>query len=247
MIEAKKLAYADMLQQVGDPRFTKIPIEVMLSKRRAVARAKLIDPAKAACQVEPDKLAGVTDSQGSDTIYMSVIDRDGNVVSLIQSVAGTFGSGVVAEGTGVLLQNRGKYFSLDPANVNRLEPRKRTMHTLIPAMAARGGRCWAAFGAMGADGQPQIQVQLLLNLLDHRLDPADAVRAPRLRVPPDGRGLWMEADYPEAAEILRAGMDAVPLPHLDWQLGHAQALVVDSPGVWRAGSDPRADGSVGEA
>jgi gamma-glutamyltranspeptidase len=182
-----------------------------------------------------------------DTVYLCTADELGNVVSLIQSIAGDFGSGVIAEGTGVLLQNRGKYFSLDPDHVNRLEPRKRTMHTLIPAMAARDRRCWAAFGAMGADGQPQIQAQLLINLLDRGLEPREAVSAPRLRVPPGGGGLWVEADYPEAATILRAGLGATPLPPRNWQLGHAQALIVDGPGRWRAGSDPRADGSVGEA
>src|SRR5207245_7898810 len=103
-----------------------------------------------------------------DTIYLCAADEEGTVVSLIQSVAGTFGSCVIAEGTGVLLQNRGMYFSLDPAHVNRLEPRKRTMHTLIPALAAAGGRR-VAFGTMGADGQPQIQAQVLVHLADRGL------------------------------------------------------------------------------
>jgi gamma-glutamyltranspeptidase len=182
-----------------------------------------------------------------DTVYLCSADEHGNVVSLIQSVAGTFGSGVIAEGTGVLLHNRGKYFSLDPAHVNRLEPRKRTMHTLIPAMAAREGRCWAAFGSMGADGQPQIQAQLLVNLVDLELEPDEAVEAPRLRIPPGGGGLWVEADYPEAAEILRAGLGARPLPPRSWEMGHAAALIADGAGAWRAGSDPRSDGTVGRA
>lgn len=179
-----------------------------------------------------------------DTIYLCSADERGNVVSLIQSVAGPFGSGVVAEGTGVLLHNRGMYFSLDPRHVNRLEPRKRTMHTLIPAMAAREGRCWAAFGSMGADGQPQLQAQVLINLVDHRLEPAEAVAAPRLRVPPGGGGLWIEADYPGAAEIARAVPGGHLLPPRSWRMGHAQALVIDAPGRWRAGADPRADGAV---
>jgi gamma-glutamyltranspeptidase/glutathione hydrolase len=182
-----------------------------------------------------------------DTIYLCVADELGNVVSLIQSVAGSFGSGVIAEGTGVLLQNRGKYFSLRADHVNRLEPRKRTMHTLIPGLAARQGRCWTAFGAMGADGQPQIQAQVLINLVDRRLEPEEAVAAPRVRVPPGGAGLWVEADYPEAAAILRSLPGALPMPPGSWHMGHAQALVVDGPAAWRAGSDPRADGSVGEA
>ncbi|HLH67735.1 MAG TPA: gamma-glutamyltransferase family protein [Candidatus Dormibacteraeota bacterium] len=179
-----------------------------------------------------------------DTIYLCTADEHGNVVSLIQSVAGTFGSGIFAEGTGVLLQNRGMYFSLDPRHVNRLEPRKRTMHTLIPAMVGREGRCWAAFGSMGADGQPQIQAQLLVNLVDRGLDPATAVAAPRLRVPPGGDGLWIEADYPEAGRLVRSVEGAQLLPARSWQMGHAQILVVDGQRSWRAGADPRADGAV---
>jgi gamma-glutamyltranspeptidase/glutathione hydrolase len=182
-----------------------------------------------------------------DTVYLCAADELGNVVSLIQSVSGSFGSGVVAEGTGVVLHNRGSYFSLDPGHVNRLEPGKRTMHTLIPAMAGRDGRCWAALGSMGADGQPQIQAQLAVQLIDRALEPAAAVAAPRLRVPPGGGGLWVEADYPGAAEILRAVPGAVPLPPRDWQMGHAAAIVLERDGGWRAGADPRSDGAVEEA
>jgi gamma-glutamyltranspeptidase/glutathione hydrolase len=194
--------------------------------------------------LDPDHVAatGAAAIPEGDTVYLCAADEHGNVVSLIQSVAGTFGSGVVAEGTGILLQNRGKYFSLDEAAVNRLEPRKRTMHTLIPAMADDGRRF--AFGSMGSDGQPQLQAQVFVNLADRGLDPAPAVAAPRLRVPPGGGGLWVEADYPEAALIVRSVPGARLLPPRSWQMGHAQALVVDGPGSWRAGADPRADGVV---
>ena len=182
-----------------------------------------------------------------DTVYLCAADEHGTMVSLIQSLAGRFGSGVIAEGTGVLLHNRGKYFSLRPQHVNRLEPRKRTMHTLIPALAARDGRRWAAFGSTGADGQPQIQAQVWINLVDLGSDPQEAVATPRVRVPPGGQGLWVEADYPETGEMLRAIPGAVPMPPRSWQMGHAQMLVMEGPGAWRAGTDPRSDGSVGEA
>ena len=181
-----------------------------------------------------------------DTVYLCAADEHGNVVSLIQSVSGSFGSGIVAEGTGVLLHNRGAYFSLDPSHVNRLAPRKRTMHTLIPAMAGRDSRCWAAFGSMGADGQPQIQTQVFVNLVERGLGPAEAVAEPRLRVPPGGGGLWVEADYPEAGTVARAIPGGQLLPARSWQMGHAAALVVDGPRDWRAGADPRSDGSVVE-
>ncbi len=212
---------------LSDPDFVAVPWEPFL------------DPAQGGGVAPP--------LPDGDTIYLCAADAEGTVVSLIQSVAGSFGSGVVARGTGVLLQNRGTYFSLDPSHVNRLEPHKRTMHTLIPALAARGGRRWAAFGSMGADGQPQIQAQLLLNLALWGLDPARAVAAPRLRVPPGGRGLLVEADYPEAGTVARAVPGSQLLPARSWQMGHAQALVLDGRGGWVAGADPRADGSVAEA
>ena len=181
-----------------------------------------------------------------DTVYLCCADEHGNVVSFIQSVANAFGSGVIAEGTGILLQNRGVYFSLDPGHVNRLEPGKRTMHTLIPALASRKSEAqpWASFGSMGADGQPQVQAQLLVNLVDAGLDPAAAVAAPRVRVAPGGGELWVEADYPGAAELQRGDLPVKLVPPRSSALGHAAALVVDGPGAWRAGADPRSDGSV---
>jgi gamma-glutamyltranspeptidase/glutathione hydrolase len=123
MIEAKKLAYADMLEYVGDPRFSTIPTAAMLDKARAAERARLIDMTKAACQVQPARLEGVTNSQGHDTIYMSVVDKDGNIVSLIQSNYSGFGSGLVPPGTGFMLQNRGGLFSLARNQPNSLAPR----------------------------------------------------------------------------------------------------------------------------
>ena len=181
-----------------------------------------------------------------DTVYLCAADEHGNLVSLIQSVANAFGSGVIAEGTGILLQNRGLYFSLDPGHVNRLEPRKRTMHTLIPALASRQGdhRPWAAFGSMGADGQPQIQAQVLVNLADAGMGPAEAVAAPRVRVAPGGGELWVEADYPGAAELQRGDLPAKLVPPQSSVMGHAAALIVDGPTEWRAGADPRSDGSA---
>lgn len=212
----------------------------------------ITDPAFAAVPEEPFLDPQVAAAGGGqrlpegDTVYVCSADEHGNVVSLIQSVAGDFGSGVIAEGTGILLQNRGMYFSLDPDHVNRLEPGKRTMHTLIAAIAARQRRPWAAFGSMGADGQPQIQAQVLLNLSDRGLAPAQAVAAPRMRVAPGGGELWLESDHPAAAEIARSGLPATLLPPRDRRLGHAHALVVED-GGWSAGADPRSDGSVVQA
>ena len=138
MIEAKKLAYADMIRYVGDPAFSEIPVEQMLSKAQAAERAKLINSEQAACEVEPSHFEGITDSEGNDTIYLSVIDQDGNIVSLIQSNYGGFGSGLVPPGTGFMLHNRGGLFTLEEGQPNTLEPRKRPLHTIIPAFMGKG-------------------------------------------------------------------------------------------------------------
>jgi gamma-glutamyltranspeptidase/glutathione hydrolase len=208
----------------------------------------ITDPAFVEAPREPFLDPGVRVSGGEaipegDTIYLCAADEAGNVVSLIQSVANSFGSGIIAEGTGVLLHNRGLYFSLDPAHANRLEPGKKTMHTLIPGLAGRGGRPWAAFGSMGADAQPLLQTQVFLNLVESGMDPQAAVAAPRVRARPGGGELWVEADYPGAAELARE-LPVVLLPPRSSSLGHAQALLVDGPASWRGGADPRADGSV---
>ena len=202
-------------------------------------------PAPAEPFLDPDHDSGGGEGAipEGDTIYLCAADELGNVVSLIQSVANDFGSGIVAEGTGILLQNRGCYFSLDPDHVNRLEPNKRTMHTLIPALAVRDGRPWAAFGSMGADGQPQIQAQLATALIDRGLDPAEAVAAPRIRVQAGGAVISVEEDYPGAGH-LGCGLPEEILPRHHRFFGHAQALVVDGPRAWRAGADPRSDGSA---
>jgi gamma-glutamyltranspeptidase/glutathione hydrolase len=210
---------------ITDPDFAVTPVQPFL------------DPTHAAT-------GGAGIREGGDTVYLCAADEHGNLVSLIQSVAFDFGSGIVAEGTGMLLQNRGSYFSLDRNHVNRLEPRKRTMHTLIPAMATRGGRPWAIFGSMGGDGQPQLQSQVLINLVDHRLDPAEAVSRPRIRVQAGGARTSLEADYPHAAELARSDRSFELMPSKHHSFGHAHAIVIDGPSEWRAGADPRSEGSA---
>jgi gamma-glutamyltranspeptidase / glutathione hydrolase len=210
---------------ITDPDFAEAPVQPFL------------DPAYEAG-------GGASLREGGDTVYMCAADEHGNLVSLIQSVAFDFGSGIVAEGTGMLLQNRGAYFNLAADHVNRLEPRKRTMHTLIPAMATRGGRPWALFGTMGGDGQPQLQSQVLVNLVDQGLEPAEAVARPRIRIQADGVRTSIEADYPHAAELARSDRRFELMPSRHHSFGHAHAIVIDGPTAWRAGADPRSDGSV---
>jgi gamma-glutamyltranspeptidase/glutathione hydrolase len=223
--DARDASYALRDRYITDPDFSTVPAAPFLDPRHApVGRAAA--------------------HESGDTVYVCAADEHGNVISLIQSVAFDFGSGIVAEGTGMLLQNRGAYFSLDEDHVNRLEPKKRTMHTLIPAMAARAGRPWAAFGSMGADLQPQLQAQVLMNLVDQSMGPAEAVARPRMAVLPDGVTLAVEADYPGAGEMARTDSNVMLMPPRHHSFGHAHALVIDGPNAWRAGADPRSDGSV---
>lgn len=222
--QARDAAYALRSRFITDPDFTPAPVEPFLDPDAAVAQ-----PGKA--------------FDGGDTVYLCAADEHGNLVSMIQSIAFDFGSGIVAEGTGMLLQNRGAYFSLDPGHVNRLEPKKRTMHTLIPALAARDGKPWAALGGMGGDLQPQIQAQVLVNLLDQGLSPDAAVARPRLAVLADGTTA-VEADHTNARELARRGGAIQLMPARHHSFGHAHAIVIDGRRQWRAGADPRSDGSV---
>jgi gamma-glutamyltranspeptidase/glutathione hydrolase len=222
--DSRNQSYALRDRYITDPDFSPTPVEPFL------------DPAYVS--------SGRSSARdGGDTIYLCAADEHGNVVSLIQSEAYDFGSGVVADGTGMLLQNRGVYFSLDPTHANRLEPKKRTMHTLIPALASRDGKPAIAFGCMGGDLQPQIQAQVFRNIVDDALDPAEAVARPRMAILRDGTTA-VEADHPAAAETGgdREGLLLMPPRHHSF--GHAQAIVIDGPGRWRAGADPRSDGSV---
>src|SRR6202030_3767368 len=173
MIEAKKLAYADMAKYIGDPRGQKLPVATLLSKDWAAQRAKLIDAYHARCDVGAGELAG-----GSDTTYLSVVDRDGNMVSLIQSNYSSFGSGIVATGTGFVLHNRGGLFTLDPASPNALAGRKRPLHTLIPAMAQKGD-VRIAFGIMGGWNQAQAHAQFVADIADFKMNIQAALEAPR--------------------------------------------------------------------
>ena len=174
MIEAKKLAYADMHRYVADPRFSAIPVGGLLDKNAARARGKHIHPSVA----NPSVAAADFPVHAGDTTYLSVVDRQGNMVSLIQSNFASFGSGVVAEGTGLPLQNRGALFTLDVRHANVLAPRKRPLHTIIPAFM-RCGDTSIAFGIMGGWNQSQAHAQFVSNVVDHGMNIQAALEAPR--------------------------------------------------------------------
>ena len=246
MIEAKKLAYADMLKYVGDPKFSRIPVEQLLSKPRAVERARLIDMERAACKVEPAKLPGITDAQGHDTIYMSVIDKDGNIVSLIQSNYSGFGSGLVPPGTGFMLQNRGGLFSLQKGQPNTLEPRKRPLHTIIPAFMEKGD-VKIGFGIMGGWNQGQAHAQFVSNIADFGFTIQQALEAGRFTKGTfDGCDVSIEALVPEATrnELKARGHDIRVVRPRSGSFGYGQVVMSGPGGVHFGASEPRHDGAA---
>jgi gamma-glutamyltranspeptidase/glutathione hydrolase len=247
LVEAKRIAFADREAWLAD--YDAVPraaLERMLSKAYAAERRKEIDPNRAAASYGPLKIGGsapapaVPPEARGDTIYLTAADRDGNVVSLIQSIFENFGSGIVAGDTGIVLHNRGNLFSLTPGHPNYLAPGKRPFHTLVPAMVLKDKRPWLSFGVMGGDMQPQGHVQVLLNLIDFGMNVQEAGEAPRFRH--SAAGLALEsAITPEA----RYGLDARGHRVIAQvgAFGGYQAILIDpKTGVLMGGSDPRKDG-----
>jgi gamma-glutamyltranspeptidase / glutathione hydrolase len=247
LVEAKRIAFADRDAWLADyDAVPKAALERMLSKEYASERRKAIDPRRAAQAYPPLSIGSAPPSPASppeargDTIYLTAADRDGNVVSLIQSIFENFGSGIVAGDTGIVLHNRGNLFSLAPGHPNYLAPRKRPFHTLVPAMVLKDKRPWLSFGVMGGDMQPQGHVQVLLNLIDFGMNVQEAGEAPRFRH--SAAGLALEsAITPEA----RYGLDARGHRVINsvGVFGGFQGIRIDpKTGVLMAGSDPRKDG-----
>jgi len=246
MIEAKKLAYADLLKYVGDPKYSKVPVAELLSKDAAAARARLIDTARATCSVTPRELTWVAQLPAADTIYMSAIDRDGNMVSLIQSNFGGFGSGVVASGTGFALQNRGGLFSLERGHPNALVPHKRPLHTIIPAFLQKADTN-IAFGIMGGWNQSQAHAQFVSNVVDFGMNIQGALEAARFTKGTfDGCDLNMETRVSPAVfkELQSMGHVIKSVGQYSGGMGGGQAVMSTGGGVHFGASDPRKDGAA---
>jgi gamma-glutamyltranspeptidase/glutathione hydrolase len=242
MIEAKKLAYADLVKYIGDPRKEKLPVATLLSKQWAAERAKLIDPDHANCAAAAGEIP-----VGSDTTYLSVVDRDGNMVSLIQSNYSSFGSGIVAAGTGFVLHNRGGLFTMDSASPNALAGRKRPMHTIIPAFAQKGDTR-VAFGIMGGWNQSQAHVQFMADLADFKMNIQAAMEAPRFTKHTfDGCDVEMENRFPGNVrnELAAKGHKIDLKGTFSSDVGGGQAVMRDfAAGVNYGASDPRKDGQA---
>jgi gamma-glutamyltranspeptidase / glutathione hydrolase len=246
MIEAKKLAYADMLRYVGDLRFGDAPVAAMLSKTRAAARANEIDPTRAARDVQPSVFDGLTNSSGSDTIYLCAIDRHGNIVSLIQSIYEGFGSGIVPAGTGFALHNRGGLFTLADRHPNVLAPRKRPLHTIIPGFM-RKDDVRIGFGIMGAFNQAQAHAQFVANIVDYGMDIQQALEAGRFTKPTfAGADVFVEALVPDDVqrELASLGHEITTVPPRTGTFGHGQAVMSNGDGVHFGASEPRHDGAA---
>src|SRR6266581_572161 len=239
LIEAKKLAFADVARYVGEPAAMQTPATALLDDRFVAARRALIDPHHAADRPEPG--AALT---ASETIYLTVADSAGNMVSFINSLFDAFGSGVVVPGTGFALQDRGAGFTLEPGLPNTVAPGKRPFHTIIPAFVtqpdgAGGDAPWLSFGVMGGSMQPQGHVQLLLNLIVFGMDLQDAIDAPRFRHL-EGRRVALEAPITDAVRRALAALGHEVTSEAA-AFGGAQAIM-RLPRGYAGGSDPRKDG-----
>jgi gamma-glutamyltranspeptidase/glutathione hydrolase len=246
MIEAKKLAYADMLRYVGDTRFQTASLQPLLDKGAAPERARQIDATRAAVDVRPSVLAGLTTSVGADTVYFCAIDRHGNIASVIQSVYEGFGSAIVPPGTGFALQNRGALFTLADGHPNALAPRKRPLHTIIPAFMQKGD-VRIGFGIMGGFNQAQAHAQFVAHIVDYGMDIQQALEAGRFTKPTfAGADVNVEALVPESTrrELAALGHDVTTVPPRTNVFGHGQAVMSDGSGVHFGASEPRHDGAA---
>jgi gamma-glutamyltranspeptidase / glutathione hydrolase len=248
ILEALKLSFADAERYIADPNFAAVDVEELLSDAFIASRRSLIRMDRA----NPTPTAGVL---GGNTTYFTVVDKDRNAVSFITSISDVFGSGMVAGDTGIILHNRAAEFSLEPGHPNEIAPGKRPRHSILPAMVFRGDDLHMTFGCMGANMQPQGQVQILVNLIDRAMNPQQAIDASRVRVLGANR-ISVESTFsPDViARLASFGHEIIPgeAPPADWLqphdflhsfMGSAQAIVIDRAfGTLCGGSDPRLDG-----
>jgi gamma-glutamyltranspeptidase/glutathione hydrolase len=242
-MEAQKLAYSDLYRYNADPHFAKVPVAGILSKSYAAGRAASLDTERARCDAGP----GEPMKFGPDTIYMSAVDKDGNIVSLIQSQFAEFGSGVGVEGFGFTLQNRGALFVLDPQHPNVLAPHKRPFHTIIPAFTEKGDR-HVGFGIMGGANQAQAHAQFVSDIADHGMNIQAALEAPRFtKLTRGGCDVMIEVRVPAEIrqKLTKQGHALEVRGDFSSLMGGGQAVMHDSAtGVNYGASDPRKDGAA---
>jgi len=238
-IEAARLAYRDRDAFLADPAQAEVPVARLTSPEYLRALRETIDPARAMRDLPPAGLAAVLPAH-ADTVYLCVVDGDGNACSFITSLFKSFGSGILAPGSGVMLHNRGFGFRLERGHPNCIAPGKRPLHTIIPGMLMQGGRAVMPFGVMGGHYQPMGQATVLSNMIEYGMDVQEALDAPRLF--PWGGAVQVERGIPEATVEALARMGHAPTP-VETPLGGGQAIWIDhATGSLAGGSDPRKDG-----
>ncbi len=251
-MQAQKLAYADLYRYLGDPRFVKVPVAGMISMSYARERAKLINMDQAKCSFQPGippgagKVIAAMPHPGTDTSYLTAVDRDGNIVSFIQSLAGAFGSGVVVRGYGIILQNRATGFTLRPGSPDVLAPHKRPFHTIMPAFMEKGD-LHIGFGVMRGGNQPLAHAQFVSDIADYKMNIQQALEAPRFNHFGRDCGYLIESRVPKSTlvglSVLGYNLRVVG-PYAEF-VGGGQAVLHDSAtGVNYGGSDPRKDGEA---
>jgi gamma-glutamyltranspeptidase/glutathione hydrolase len=242
-MEAQKLAYADLERYLADPRFARVPVAGIVSKKYAAERGKLIDMRRARC----DARAGDPKQYAGDTIYLTAVDREGNIASLIESVYLSFGSGVVVEGYGFHLQNRGGLFVMDPAHPNALAGRKRPFHTIIPGFMEKGP-VHIGFGIMGGLNQAQAHAQFISYMVDHGMNIQAALEEPRFtKLNFGGCDVMIEARVPAdvRADLAERGHKLDVQGDFSSWMGGGQVVIHDSAtGVNWGASSPRKDGAA---
>jgi gamma-glutamyltranspeptidase/glutathione hydrolase len=239
LFEAKKISFSDRDRFITDPDFEKIPAHQLLSKEYAKDLREKIELNRAIPSPFPSLPTG-----NSDTVYVTAVDKERNAVSFICSIFRAFGSGMVVDGTGIVLQNRGKSFSLDPKHLNRLEPHKRPMHTIIPGMVFKDGEFLMSFGVVGGDMQPQGHVQFLVNLIDFKMNLQEAMDAPRVRHL-QGMEVYLEDGIPDdvSSALQGKGHQIMQVTSTINQVGGGQAIYLDrDQNVLLGASDRRKDG-----
>jgi gamma-glutamyltranspeptidase len=247
LVQAKQVAYNDRDRWLADPRFAEVPVQKLVSKAYADTRRGLIDPKRA---LPWDKVPSEGSLKG-DTVYVAAVDGEGNAASLIFSLYGIFGACITSPETGVVMQNRAAYFSLDPKHPNRLAPGKTPLHTLIASLSFKDDRLFGALGCMGADGQPQIHVQAYTAMIDFGLDVQQAVAAPRWLSGRFALGeardtLHIESRFPAGTidELERRGHTVDRWGEWNELAGHAHGIRVSDDGTLSGGYDPRSDGAA---
>jgi gamma-glutamyltranspeptidase/glutathione hydrolase len=242
-IEAQKLATQDLKRYVADPRLTAVPTAGLLSKPYAKQRASLIDPKKANCDVEP----GQPPFEQGNTTYLTVVDKDGNIASWIQSISDIWGSGIAVEGMGFILHDRGGGFDLDPKHPNVLAPHKRPFHTIIPGFMQSGNE-HIGFGIMRGINQAQAQAQFVSNFVDHKMNIQAALEAPRFtKLTMGGCDVRIESRVPEPVrnELTRRGHELVVVGDYSGWMGGGGAVLHDSATRINYGAaSPRKDGAA---